>query len=251
MKLRVIQPSPHGDGFSLPPGWRPGRNEVWAWHITLPLDRPLAELWHRQLSSTERVRLEQFRRDDDRERFLAGRGLLRSILGVCVGLPPADVPLQLGPFGKPALDGSLERRTRLRFNISHSGRVVLLALTCAGEIGVDVEAVILPDDWRTVVSRFFSLRERTELAALPASQCAPAFFSGWTRKEACLKATGKGLAANPVAVEVTLAPRRMARLLSLDERPVDPRQWLLCDLQMPDGYAGALAVWAGQSALER
>lgn len=212
--------------------------------MILRLDRPTAGRWRGALTPAELERLEGFRRDEDRERFLVGRGLLRSILGRCVGLPPIDVPLRAGPFGKPTLDGILGRRPPVRFNVSHSGRVVVLAFTCAGEIGVDVETALLPDDWGAVADRLFSLREKTELAALSASRRTAAFFNGWTRKEACLKATGKGLAADPAAVEVTLSPGPVARLLSIGGRPADPSQWTLRDLQMPEGYAGAVAVWS-------
>lgn len=248
MKLRIIQTLPDETRLLPAPGWLPGRDEVWIWCVLLPLGRPAPECWRGGLSPTEVERLERFRRDEDRERFLVGRGLLRLILGVCVGLPPAKVPLRHGPCGKPALSDVLARRTGVRFNVSHSGRVVLLGLTCAGEIGIDVETAVLPDDWRDVANRFYSVRERAELASLLPGQQTAAFFNCWTRKEAWCKATGEGLTANPAAAEVTLLPGLAPRLLSIAGRPTDPDQWLLHDVRVPEGYAGAVAVWVNQPA---
>ena len=105
---------------------RPATDEV---HIRLfTLDRNDAELerLERLLSPEELSRADRLRSRQTRNRFAAGRGLLRQILGGYLGCAPERVRLAAGEHGKPfIIDG--EERSRLRFNLSHTGGQAILA----------------------------------------------------------------------------------------------------------------------------
>ena len=88
------------------------------------------------LSPAEWVRAGRFHFERDRERFVAARGLLRTILGRYLELPPRELQFSFGAHGKPALEGVA---STLRFNLSHSDDLLLLAVSHAREVGVDVE----------------------------------------------------------------------------------------------------------------
>jgi 4'-phosphopantetheinyl transferase len=111
---------------------------------------------------------------------------MRQLLAKYLNCPPASLSYASGEFQKPFL--AFED---LRFNLSHSNNLALLAVTRCSDIGVDVECCTahpsaLPIDQ-------LSAPEQAFLRALPAEQVREAFFTIWTRKEALLKALGLGL----------------------------------------------------------
>ncbi|GAC1615901.1 MAG: 4'-phosphopantetheinyl transferase superfamily protein [Bradyrhizobium sp.] len=142
----------------------------------------------------EMVRAERFLRDDDRRRFLAARALTRGVLGGYLGCPPTEISLAVTAFGKPYLcrGGGPD----LRFNLSHSGGVVALAVGIGAEVGIDVEAEP-PGNTDELVSVGLSEPERRAYEELPPALRSAAFLRCWTRKEALLKASGTGLSCDP------------------------------------------------------
>ncbi|HXK09640.1 MAG TPA: 4'-phosphopantetheinyl transferase superfamily protein [Vicinamibacteria bacterium] len=188
------------------------------------------------LSPDERARGERFRFARDRRRFSISRGLLRHLLGRYAHVPPAALRFGYGHRGKPFLPGD----DGLRFNVSHSGGLALLAFARDRELGVDVERERSVPEACDIARRYFSRREETALVSLPEGERTKAFFRCWTRKEAVVKAQGDGLAQPLDAFDVTLAPGEPARLLFVRGEAL-PRFWLE-DVPPAPGFAGALAV---------
>jgi 4'-phosphopantetheinyl transferase len=217
-----------------------GTDEVQVWTATALPDgaelTALADL----LSPEERQRAEKFRVNEPRRHFVFGRAMLRQLLGACLNVDPAALVFGYEPRGKPFLVQPCPQGD-LRFNVSHSGRLVAIALTRGREVGVDIEFIHSLADWPLMAGRIFSPRELCELRALPASSQRAAFFNGWTRKEAWLKATGEGLTDDLPAVEVTLAPGQEPRLLALPAGPEAARQWAIQAIPLPPDFAGAVA----------
>ncbi len=133
------------------------------------------------LCEGERARAARLIRERDRVLWTRSRGALRMLLGRYVGRDPRQLRFELGPYGKPRLaDLAGEPRRRcptvfwrpgpadLSFNLSHSGELMLVAVTAVAEVGVDVE------------------RARERYGA--------GFLKEWTRKEATVKCLGTGLA---------------------------------------------------------
>ena len=147
------------------------------------------------LAPEERARLVQLRRADDRERFLLGRAVLRLCLAELLDQPPASLLLAAGPKGKPSLadpDG-LHRRGAPRFNVSHSGGLVLLGFHAAAEVGVDVERHRPDLCWRPIARRFLPPQAVSRIETLSTEVQGVAFLQAWCRLEAELKARGVGL----------------------------------------------------------
>jgi 4'-phosphopantetheinyl transferase len=80
------------------------------------------------------------------------------------------------------------------------------------------------------------------LRALPDHAREPAFFACWTRKEAYMKAIGKGLSLPTQDFEVTLAPGEPAALISTRHDPDQAMRWSLLELDAAPGFAATLAV---------
>jgi 4'-phosphopantetheinyl transferase len=215
--------------------------EVHIWRFDL--DRQVDELVRLEawLSPQERERADRFLGPRLRNHFIAGRGIMRAVLAAHLGLEPVTVQFRYGPRGKPQLD--LQQPVPpLQFNLAHSGGRALLGIVSGYEIGVDVEQIRTIPEIHRIVNQFFSAAEIVEFFALPEGLRTLAFFNGWTRKEAYLKATGGGLANALDSFDVTLSSGVPPRLLRDAGDPGAPTNWTLYHLDPGPGYLGALAV---------
>jgi 4'-phosphopantetheinyl transferase len=178
------------------------RDCVHVWTISTAgngnLDR-LAEV----LSGEERARAERFHFDRDRRCFIACRGTLRRLISFYTGQDPAAIRFLIGLQGKPSLVDA--RSCDLRFNVSHSGGLALLAFSLEREIGVDVEFKRADVDFAALAEMSFSKEERAALLACPLTDRANLFYEYWTCKEACIKADGRGLSVPLDQFRVTAA----------------------------------------------
>jgi 4'-phosphopantetheinyl transferase len=174
------------------------------------------------LAQEERQRWQRLRQDQDRERFLLGRAVLRLVLGGIEARPAGSLRFGQGQCGKPHLAGPGTSGTH--FNVSHSGALVLLGFHASHPVGVDVERQRPGLDWRAIARRCLPVTQREALAALPGDRQADAFLRAWCRLEARLKARGLGLAALEEAG---------------DEREGETDLW---GVALPAGYAGAAAL---------
>src|SRR5206468_3118518 len=140
-----------------------------------------------------------------------------------------------GVYGKPALTRASASEP-VRFNLSHSGSLALVAVTAGRDVGVDVERVRPEPNLEQIASRFFSAREAATLHALPVRLRTKAFFACWTRKEAFVKARGNGLSQQLDEFDVSLAPGEPARLLRTGWDPKEVTAWSLYELEAGIGY---------------
>ena len=118
--------------------------------------------------------------------------------------------------------------------------MALLAITQDRELGVDVEHIRVDFATEDIARRFFSPVEVETFNRLTKHEQVAAFFRCWTRKEAYIKAIGRGLSQPLDGFDVTLAPDESAALLRADED--DATRWTMSDLDVCPGYAAALAV---------
>ena len=228
--------------WSLPPSTLElSSNEVHVWLARL--DSPA--LRHLQMAKylieDERIRAKKFYFKRDRQRFIVSRAVLRMIIGGYLRIKPKRVQFFYGPHGKPYLEKTLGDST-IRFNLAHSNDIALYAFTRCCEIGVDIEYIRNLPDADQIADRYFSANEISTLQALPASQRRQAFYNCWTRKEAYIKAIGKGLAQPLDQFEVSLAPGDPPRLLNVEGAPQEASRWSLKALTPASGYVAALAV---------
>ena len=156
----------------------------------------------------EAARAARFRTPDLQRRYLRAHAALRTILG---GYTDARLDFAISGNGKPFLPAA----PHVKFNLSHSREMALVAVTPEVEVGVDVEWVRPMPDYRDIAERFF-----------PPSQAAQVtdeadFFRRWTRLEAVVKACGTGVYG--IAVEPA-------------------GEWTIEELNAAPGYAAAVAA---------
>lgn len=220
---------PSDDSVSGPPWLSPKSlialqpTQTAVWRIDLsPTDLVATTL----LSPEERARADRFRHAAARAHFVAGRTALRLLLAKQLGTDPTGIHLGTGPQGKPYLLHSRD----LAFNLAHSGGVVLVALTHSDRLGVDLEEITPNPDLAEIAERMFAPEEQASLRAEPDAQRRD-FFRLWARKEAVLKADGRGLSLGTASFSVLG-----------DTVVADGQIFYLSDLPVGPTHAAALAT---------
>lgn len=189
---------------------RASRDTLEVWRFDLDAccpDESAAHTASQMLDAGERERAAAFVFADNRRRFIAGRSLLRILLGRYLDVAPAQVRLGSAAAGKPFLEPvhqGGEAGGWLNFSLSHCGRVCYVAVLGGEQVGVDVELDRPIDDAVALAQMVFSLQEISELQSRERSDQNRAFLHGWTRKEAFVKLLGVGLGVDLQAITVGL-----------------------------------------------
>jgi len=235
-ELLKCQASPH-----FPPAPRLDPNAVHTWWTALHPNSSAAAQFERLLSPEELARAHRFHSPRDSASFVIARGMLRTVLAAYTGLDPVKIDFVYSEKGKPALSSGVNS-TDLRFNVSHTDGLLLIGMTRARSLGVDVEKIRYDFDTDNIAERFFSPAEQVALRKLPFEVRHHAFFSCWTRKEAYIKAIGEGLSLPLHQFDVALDPSGPAALLATRPDPAEASRWLIQALPLGSQYAAALAV---------
>jgi 4'-phosphopantetheinyl transferase len=214
----------------------PAPNEVHVWFADIEGG---SDADRRVLSPDERTRADRFRFDRDRDHFTAARATLRRMLALYLGDEPRRYEFGFGEKGKPFLAGAFAA-CGLEFNLSHAQGLAAYAFGCRRRVGVDVEVVKPLVEADEIAGRFFSAREAEGLRSLRAEEKSRAFFNGWTRKEAFVKAVGEGLSYPLHRFEVSLGTS--GRLIKVDVSSRDSNDWSLVEVEAPVGYVAAVAA---------
>jgi 4'-phosphopantetheinyl transferase len=152
------------------------------------------------LQAQEWERAQRFVFERDRQRYLRARHALRCLRAQALGITPAALQLSANGHGKP----QLASHPQLAFNASHSqgwGLIGMREAASAMEIGVDIEIGPAPEDANALAQTVFDPSEASALRAIQGTaQHAAAFWRGWTRREAALKAIGTGFGREDVAL---------------------------------------------------
>jgi 4'-phosphopantetheinyl transferase len=216
-----------------------GACQLW-WATTSAAGEHLLDL----LDEQERHRHAGFLRAEDRALFLVSHALTRIVAAHHVAIAPRAVRYarRVATYEKPRF---CDTAAELQFSISHSGARVVVAISRAVRLGVDVERVGAAGPDASLMASVLCATEQEAFMATPSPARPWAFCRYWTRKEAVLKASGDGLAISPVRIAVT-APGSAPSLVRWSGPGRPSTSVHLCDLDAPPGYAAALATLAEQ-----
>ena len=188
------------------------------------------------LSAEELVRADRFKVEPAKHNFLISHYLLRQTLSRYLQTDASTIRYRYGEHGKPHLDTPDERN--LQFSLSHSGNRLLVAICHDGEIGVDIERIQEKSNPLQLARHFMSKDEALQLAELkdPVAQ-REFFFTLWTRKEAYVKALGKGFfhAINKTDMNEISAGIHVPS-------SEDHRDYRVIDLDIAGDYKAAVAI---------
>jgi 4'-phosphopantetheinyl transferase len=173
-----------------PPQWTLADNAVHVWAALLDQPEALTNKLLDTLSPDEKARMTRFRFQQEQRRFLTGRGLLRRLLALYSHTPPEEIGFTYGIKGKPLLTTPADGPA---FNVSHTGRLIVIAVTRQQSVGIDVERLCRLAEMDGIAKNFFTPGEYQKLKESAPGEKRRIFFEIWTRKEAVLKCSGQGL----------------------------------------------------------
>jgi len=221
------------------PGQKLHAQECHLWHIPLVPPDENNPVRMEYLSDEEKTRAAKFLLPAPRHQFVTTRSVLRALLGTYLKTHPARIPFAFNTFGKPFLPAPL---AELRFNVSHSGQQALIAITKAGEVGVDIEQQRGDNDILGLAKMIFCPEDLQVWLELPPLEQRPAFYDAWSRKEALSKALGFGLSVDLKVLRVNFNAGDRARILEMDQALGLANQWQLKQIDRLCGYSAALAI---------
>lgn len=214
------------------------QSEIHVWQAQLDLSASQTAEFQATLSHDEQTRAERFKFDHHRQRFMNGRGILRSLLARYLKTEPKALKFSYGSHGKPFLENS-----NLKFNLAHSDNLALYAFTYDRAIGIDVEMIRPVSDLLAIANRFFSANESETIRQ--ASDQSQQFFRYWTCKEAFLKATGDGLS------QLSHLEIDIDQIVKLKKLPNSEliQNWILEEIKLESSFVGAIAAKAKSEKL--
>lgn len=171
--------------------------------------RERARAW---LTPAEHERYGRYRFQPDRDMFLLGRAMARTLVGEALGVGPCEWTWREGPRGRPEVDADVS------FNIAHTAGLVLCAVSRIGHVGVDAEHRLrAPIDPR-MFRRYCAPDEAADIERRPDSHRQDQFLKYWTLKEAYLKARGLGITVHLADLSFSLDdPIRLNRLNGFED----------------------------------
>ncbi|AMK77981.1 4-phosphopantetheinyl transferase [Methylomonas methanica] len=214
------------------------------WHGNLRLTATALQQLTGLLMDDERSKAEAFKSALLRDRYLAVRGLLRQTLAGYLDVEPVTLAFETGQYGKPALVGGA-----LHFNLSHSADTLLIAVADFADIGIDIETCRPRQHLDGLAERCFSDREYRDWRQLPADARLEAFYRLWTKKEAFVKAVGRGIALGIEQCEFQL--EKAGQLLVIPPEYGSASAWLVHELDVDDAGCAALVTPARRFNLRR
>jgi len=157
----------------------------------------------------------------DKQASLLGKIALQQGL-IRLGLSPALLHnIRTDTYQRPYIPDGPD------FNISHCKGLVVCALSRSGRVGIDVEALLpLEELYHKLV---FTPAECRLIAAEASPEAL--FYHFWTRKEAVIKADGRGFSLSPATFEAVR-----------DEVWVDNQCWFVQKIDVPPGFCCHLAT---------
>jgi 4'-phosphopantetheinyl transferase len=225
------------------------RCDVW-WARPAPATERLLGM----LDDVERERYGGYRREIDKLRFLTGRTLIRAIAGRHLRVEPESVVLDSScydcgkPHGKPRVVAGSSDPAAPEVSISHSGSLVALAVVAGVPVGVDVEQIRAAEVGE-LARLVFSAAERADFAALADNDRQAGFFTYWSRKEAVVKAAGKGMSISMTKLTLS-AVDAPPRLLASESAEVVPARVRMADLSPGHDYRACVAVLGSEPLTE-
>ena len=158
------------------------------------------------------------------------RGLLRQLLAQYLAIDPSQVEFDYAEHGKPYLKND----PNIHFNLSHSCDMAAFAFCLQTDIGVDIEYMREQSNLAGMINHVASEKEMHELAALQGDELHNAFYRLWTRKEAFIKAVGRGLGMGLRSIHI--GTQASATPLGVEYKNEPQPQWQIVDVTPPPEY---------------
>jgi len=236
-----------------------GKQEIVTFHGRIEINPDEVQLWYAYdeeiaeenllgqyyglLSAEEREQQQRFHLAKHRHQYMITRALVRTVLSAYIdGIVPSAWKFRKNAFNKPYIASS-PLPLPLRFNLSHTEKLVVMAVTLDREVGVDVEFLLRKESGvEDIAKSCFSSIEYQDLLALPTAQRKQRFFELWTLKEAYIKACGRGLSMPLDQFSLSFPEPGHIQMAFACQGEGDPRYWHLWQIKAGETHIVGLAV---------
>lgn len=214
--------------------------QIHVWRAPLDLSELQTENLLKILSVDEIERAQRFHFKKDYKRFISGRGMLRQILALYLRTEAQDIEFAYNSYGKPLIKADSDGDA-FSFNLSHSGGLMLFAITQGREIGIDIEHIRSDIEVLQIAQRFFTPDEIRSLKQFHGNLQIERFYQYWTRKEAFLKAIGMGVNFPLEQVDASLQNGKIWSPVQITDHRKNPG-WHSKDIFPDQDYMAAIVV---------
>ena len=210
------------------------KQHIHVWRFDVAQHQSHYNFYYGLLNDAQQQRAQKFYFDADRHCFVIAHGALRYLLSQYLHCSSTSLKFNYNQHGKPELENET-----IRFNISHTRQIVLIAVCLQHAVGVDVETRQRNLDVLGLSQRVLTLAEIGYLSALPNNVQQSAFIKCWTRKEALLKAIGSGF-SNTYSQQFQTTDERGNALSCIEDQ--QGQYWNLVDLPYIKDCHAALVI---------
>ncbi len=210
---------------------------VWYGDILLSASNDL-DYWA-MLDDQERKRADTFKQQTLQKKYIKTRGVLKAILARYLSVEPQQLTIESAEFGKPFINTD----QNLYFNLSHKGNRFVLAVSNIDEIGVDIEQDRGRQNLSALVKKCFSEQEAQYWYALPEDQQTAMFYRFWVRKEAFVKAVGRGIALG--LDQCVIDPGEQSSFLTIPAVYGLATDWKILDIKLAEEDVCAVVLKEG------
>lgn len=204
-------------------------NEVLIYSIYIPKFIELKSDLIKFLNPSELDRAQRFHKESDQNRFIVYRSILKFVLAAHTKWNVNNISLDYHFNKKPYLAS----HPWLYFNVSHSEDFAVIAIS-RKKVGIDIEYMSEEFNFTDVLSDIF---EKKEILSIEnAVNKIRAFYKSWTRKEAFVKALGKGIDEDFKYIPSSDGLHRVDSALLQNTK-----NWQIHSFDLADDYLGAIA----------
>jgi len=208
-------------------------NFVEIWHGDILSDGPEDQIYWPLLDDTEKDKARAFSQETLQKKYINMRGILRKILASYINVEPQNLVIKIAEYGKPFVE-----KDSIFFNLSHKDNQFVLAVNNAGEIGIDLEQSKKRKSISGLVEKCFSETESLYWNALPEELKTKSFYHFWVRKEAFVKAVGRGIVLG--LNQCVVNPEDQSGFLSIPEAYGLASNWTIIDVALDEGICAVV-----------
>ena len=208
--------------------------EIWYGNITAE-DAHYQAFW-RILDDAEQAQAGKLKNALLHKRYVEVHGRLRNVLAKTLNQLPEKIRIKNAEHGKPYLADYPE----LAFNLSHSADRLMIAIGWNCQLGVDMEICKQRINLSGLVDKCFAEEEAAYWTKLPETQKNQEFYRFWTRKEAFVKATGRGIGLG--LNHCVINPDNPIEFLRVPGNWGNASAWHVLDIDLGEGICSALVT---------
>lgn len=212
----------------------PLNDSIDVWHGRLAGGEVIDQSCWGVLDESERRQAMKLKHPFMQARYVEVHGKTRRILAYYLQAEPERLAIGKEAHGKPYL----VERPEWVFNLSHSADRIVLAVSGNCRLGVDIELCKPKSNLDGLVKKCFAVEEAGYWQALPEPEKTVGFYRFWTRKEAFVKATGRGIGLG--LDRCVINPAKPSEMLRVPESFGPATAWRIADIDL--GHEVACAV---------